>query len=415
MIIIDANKIKDRLTHSDKCSIQFRRVDDGDVYSMFHETVGAPSVPGSLTVVRDIDRVAAADFGKEDDWIRIAAKKIITQKKDTTGLPYILKGWVQTDNNWELKEVYYVSLGGQLFSRFSGIMETDVLIGKPVLIIGVGSFGSMVAALLTQSGVTDFILLDDDRLEVGNIMRHWAGVSDLGRYKTKAVKALILNKNPSARVTTVEKRVEDQTISLVEELVAQADVVVCLTDDRDSRLIVNRICLQKRKVCFFSGAYRRAYGGRVQRVRPYESACYQCFLMSLPDEAANEEVSNKRQSDDISYSDETVPVEPGLANDIAPMVQMLSKQVIQELLKDKPTTLRSLDEDLSASVCLWFNRREAGTDQENWEPLEFNIDGFHVMRWYGAFLPRHENCPACGDHLAGMAKRYSMNVPKPSK
>jgi molybdopterin/thiamine biosynthesis adenylyltransferase len=237
----------------------------------------------------------------------------------------------------------------------------------------------------------------------------------VGRFKTKAVKDMILDKNPFAKVITVEKRVEEQTKGLVEDLVAEAEVVICVTDNRDSRVIVNRICVEQRKVCFFSGAYRRAYGGRIQRVRPYESACYQCFLMSLPDEAANEEVSNIRQAQALSYSDRIVPVEPGLANDIAPITQMLSKLVIQELLKDKQTTLRSLDEDLCAPIYLWFNRREIDTEQQKWEPLEFNIDGFRILRWYGAPLPRNPDCPVCGDYLSRLAKQQGLPLPQSDK
>ena len=76
---------------------------------------------------------------------------------------------------------------------------------------------------------------------------------------------------------------------------------------------------------------------------------------------------------------------------------MVCKLVIQELLKGKETTLRSLDDDLVAPLYLWFNRREKGTDQENWQPLEFDWNGMHVMRWYGVAIPRDPKCPVCGD------------------
>ena len=76
---------------------------------------------------------------------------------------------------------------------------------------------------------------------------------------------------------------------------------------------------------------------------------------------------------------------------------MVAKLIIQELLKDTKTTLRSLDDDLVAPWYLWLNRREIDTQYESLEPLEFNVDGMHVLRWYGVAIERHPGCPVCGN------------------
>jgi len=404
MIILDDDTIRNRLTRCDYCTIHLRCLDHGDVYSMLGETAGTQSVPGSLAVVGDLNQVTPFRLGNASDVVRVALTRQSEPKSKQSVALCRAIGWSCRNADWITEEVKWVSLRRQLFSRFGGILETDAVADKTVFVIGVGSFGSEVAVSLAKSGVTSFVLMDDDRLEVGNIMRHCAGLSQVGRFKTKAVRDAIIDKNPLAKVTTVEKRVEPQTMDLLGELVAESWVVICVSDNRESRLLVNRKCIEQRKVCFFSGAYRRAYGGQILRVRPYEGPCYQCFLMSLPAQASNEEVSSVRQAQAISYSDRIVPVEPGLANDIAPMNQMLSKLVIQELLKDKETTLRSLDEDLSAPMYMWFNRREVGTEQQQWGPLEFDVDGFHVLRWYGAPLPMNPSCPVCGDFMTTFAE-----------
>jgi hypothetical protein len=150
MIILDDKTIKDRLAQCDQCSILFRCLDDGDVYSMLQET----AVPGSLAIVSDVDRIVVPEFGNEDDRVRVALEKLAFNKKRETGLPYDFKGWSHRDSSWMSEEIECVSLQGQLFSRFRGILETDVLTGKTVLVIGIGSFGSDAIALLTKSGVT---------------------------------------------------------------------------------------------------------------------------------------------------------------------------------------------------------------------------------------------------------------------
>ena len=82
---------------------------------------------------------------------------------------------------------------------------------------------------------------------------------------------------------------------------------------------------------------------------------------------------------------------------------MATKIGIQELLQDKPTTFRSLDQDLVADWYLWLNRREVGTQFEDLTPMEFNVDGMHILRWYGIEINRHKGCPICGNFEANFS------------
>ena len=74
---------------------------------------------------------------------------------------------------------------------------------------------------------------------------------------------------------------------------------------------------------------------------------------------------------------------------------MAVKVGMQYLLRNIKTTLRSLDEDLVAPLYLWLNRREG--QFKNLDPLEYNIGGMHVLRWYGMDVKPDPECPVCGD------------------
>jgi hypothetical protein len=126
--------------------------------------------------------------------------------------------------------------------------------------------------------------------------------------------------------------------------------------------------------------------------------------MLLPEQAMDQEISSRRAAEGLAYTDRPVAIEPGLSTDIAPISLMVVKLVIQELLKDSETTLRSLDEDLVAPWFIWLNRREQNTQYESLEPLEYNVDGMHVLRWYGIAVERHPACPVCGDFIGEQAK-----------
>ena len=75
-------------------------------------------------------------------------------------------------------EIY--SLYQNIFSRNTGILESDVMAEKRVIILGCGSVGSLVALELARAGVQHFILVDADILEYHNVCRHQCGIEDVG-------------------------------------------------------------------------------------------------------------------------------------------------------------------------------------------------------------------------------------------
>ena len=72
--------------------------------------------------------------------------------------------------------------------------------------------------------------------------------------------------------------------------------------------------------------------------------------------------------------------------------------------------MRSLDEDLVAPMYLWLNRRERETCYEDLDPMEYNIDGMSVLRWYGVDIPQDPSCPECGDFLGHLQHEHEVTV-----
>jgi molybdopterin/thiamine biosynthesis adenylyltransferase len=288
-----------------------------------------------------------------------------------------------------------------VFSTTHGIYETGVLRHKHVAVVGLGSGGGIIALELAKSGVSGFVLIDHDRLEHKNIARHVCGISDLGRFKTRAMRDIIFDRNPLANIVTSESKCTIENRADVEHLIAGCDVILCCTDNRESRLVINAISLALGIPAIYGGTFRRAYGGQVIRVTPRRSICYQCFIDLLPAVAADREIESEEQAAAIAYTDRVVPIEPGLASDIAPVSLLCVKLAILELLRGTQTSLASLYNDLSASWFYWLNRREKGTAHEHLQPLDGGEDSLRVLAWYGVDVERNERCPACGDFFAG--------------
>ena len=318
--------------------------------------------------------------------------------------------WKRVDGNKQSIDVSFADVQPELATRCSGILESTVLQDKTVLFIGLGTGGAYAAIELAKCGVGQFILVDPDRLSVGNVVRHPGGISQVGRYKVNVVRDLIHEKNPEANVSTYSIAMGYENQETIRQLMEQADVVICGTDNRPSKLLINRLCIEAGVVAVYGGAFRRAYGGQVLRVRPKNSPCHQCFVAAMPDEASDVEISTSSDAEEIAYSDQPVAVEPGLSLDVIPIANMLTKLALLELLADKQSSLSILNRDFDAPWYLWLNRAEPGTQYASWPPLSESSDEMTIHRWYGIYFDRDPDCPACGNFLSAIAGNYGLDL-----
>jgi molybdopterin-synthase adenylyltransferase len=295
----------------------------------------------------------------------------------------------------------FVPRKSDLYARNTGILETSALATRRVLIVGLGSGGSPVALDLARAGVGHFTLVDFDRLELGNISRHVCGVSDLGRYKTMAVRDQILQKNPFAIVKTMEVNV-NQALSQVEDAVGESDLLIVASDNDQSRFNLNQMSLNTNKVTLYGRAITRAAGGDVLRVRPWKGPCYNCVFSSGLIDGREEEMSQKRQALAIlpAYVEPekvNAMIQVGLSSDIAPIANMMVKMALVELSRGTDSGINTVDEDLAADFYIWANRREEA--YANWPRMGFKWTHPSILRWYGARVDRDPNCLVCGGHL----------------
>jgi molybdopterin/thiamine biosynthesis adenylyltransferase len=348
-----------------------------------------PSVTGAIYKVSNVG--APPPPGISDPIV------VHVQAESPSGAEPRFACWRLQAGRYEPEEASVVEIENELFSRVKGIVDTRELQDKNVLIIGVGSGGSFTAMELAKAGVGSMTLVDHDRVEVGNISRHICGLSDLGRLKTVAVRDRLLDKNPAMKLATSGMNVGWSNIPELRRMVDAADLVMCCTDNRESRLITNLVCLAAKRTCIYGGTFARAYGGLVIRVRPRLGMCYQCFIDDFPEDAANREIASPDAAAALGYWDFKLPVEAGLSLDIAPVAVMATKMAILELMRDRKTSLDSLHEDLPAPLYKWINRREPGSDYEHLPPLDQPGCEFRILAWYGVAAERNLDCPACGE------------------
>lgn len=173
-----------------------------------------------------------------------------------------------------------------LYSRVDGVVRRPALSEVQVVLIGVGSMGSSVALHLAQSGIERFVLFDPDLLRPENIQRHRGDLRDLYRYKVDVVADLIRQRAPAAQVQTWRR--SPLWDSSNEGAAAYAGwnaalacprtlVVVTTADDR-SEAPINAMLLAAQVPAVYGSVLGAAEYGRLFRVIPGETACYECIV-----------------------------------------------------------------------------------------------------------------------------------------
>ena len=319
----------------------------------------------------------------EGDFVRLAI--------DDTTVPMRASCEIRVGRRTVNADVSIVATGANSFSRNAGVLETDALLERSVLCIGLGSGGSAIVDQLARSGIGQFILWDNDRLETHNVSRHVCTLRDVGRLKVNATRDHVLAINPDAKVVTVCSDVTADPGEL-EEYVRAADCILAATDNNESRFAINEAAVLLQKPVYFGRAFTRACGGDVIQVVPgADGPCYACHAESR---IVDEEVSSARDADRIAYADREVPIEPGLNIDISPIANMVARLVLLRLAADAGSALAETTEELDAPLYLWANQRKE--EFKNWQPMRRSFNRMSILRWYAVNVPKNTACMVCG-------------------
>jgi molybdopterin/thiamine biosynthesis adenylyltransferase len=271
-----------------------------------------------------------------------------------------------------------------------GAANLELLRQKRVAVVGLGSGGGQVALSLAMSGVGQFVLIDDDILEAGNIVRHVADRRYIGQPKAEVMRDLILQRNPEAQIETHQGRIEAQ-LSALDDI----DLLVVAVDNENSKFLLNEIALQRNLTAVYAGVYERGEGGDVAVIHPYDGPCYACWAGAL--RAENAVAANPDQTLDYGMigPEGTLESEPGLWLHVVRVASVQAHMVLNELLKGTEVyELMPGNTVILANVAL--------------EILSGQITQPHGAVW--VTVERDPTCLVCGEQLRhGAAMRGELD------
>ncbi len=167
-----------------------------------------------------------------------------------------------------------------------GVEGQTRIVEARALIIGAGGLGSPAAMYLASAGVGNLTLADGDTVDLTNLQRQLLHTEErIGQAKALSGCATLARINREIVATPITERLSGERL---EELVADADVVLDCCDNFETRHAINRACIRARTPLVSGAAVR--FSGQISVFDPRndESPCYHCLFPE------NEEVEEMR-------------------------------------------------------------------------------------------------------------------------
>lgn len=185
------------------------------------------------------------------------------------------------------------------FQRIQGMYPEHVL-DKVNVVIGVGGARGIVENL-ARNGFRNFILIDGDIIAPSNIATQGVYISEMGMYKTEAIKNRILDINPKATVYCVNKMLDNhlsdrdfqEILNYFPNRKATDYLIYGCTDSFDANKRSSLLSLKLGIPYIGAGMYKEGLAAEVIFVYPGVTAsCPRCLLRPRFEAYENEGYTN---------------------------------------------------------------------------------------------------------------------------
>jgi molybdopterin/thiamine biosynthesis adenylyltransferase len=261
----------------------------------------------------------------------------------------------------------------------SDAWPVEYLATASVVIVGVGSIGSVIAETLASYAVGELALVDPDRLLRHNLVRHRLGRRDLGRFKVNAMADLLQDRYPHIQAERYPVDVIYEA-DLMRPLFAHADVIVGATDGVASRRVINHLARRAQVPAVLACVLEDGALGEVVRVRP-GTGCLLCYRAKL--EADGSLDPEPRLDQDYSLGSPHLPM-TAVTGDLATVGTLAGKIAVSTLLERQGRWAQRLPGDVAV----------IGLQPVPDLPPPFNLERAGDVRWddIGPSVP---DCPTC--------------------
>ena len=165
----------------------------------------------------------------------------------------------------------------QIILQNIGQEGQEKLLNSSVAIVGCGALGTVAANNLARAGVGKILIIDRDFVELNNLQRQMLfDENDIGAPKAVAAAEKIACINSDIEIHPV---IKDVNYTNIEEILNGIDLVLDGTDNIQTRMLINDVCVKNRIPWIYTGAIGTS--GMSMNILP-DKACIRCLYPGIP-------------------------------------------------------------------------------------------------------------------------------------
>lgn len=204
-------------------------------------------------------------------------------------LDILLKNFLVQEGSYDQDDRHSRSF---LFYSLSGAeieKVQDSISNKTIAIVGCGGIGNVAGVLLATAGVGEFILVDNDHIELSNLSRQiMFKESDCSQFKTKVLAEALKERAPQIKINEIREFINESNIDCLKN----ADFIL-ISGDQESVLDLINAFAVKHDIPFMNVGYIEDIAVWGPLVIPRKSGCYQCKQHLVNFESLNQDQINK--------------------------------------------------------------------------------------------------------------------------
>jgi hypothetical protein len=250
-----------------------------------------------------------------------------------------------------------------------------------IMLIGAGSIGSATAHALAGYGIGHLTLVDPDRLDWHNLVRHTSARRHIGRSKVTALAEDLAALRPDTTVTPWALDVIEHA-DQIRALLADTHLVVCTADGVAPRRVTGHLARRAGLTAVLACVLQDGALGEILRLRPWpQHGCLTCRRQSLAQAGG----LDPEPALDAGYGTGTRhrPM-TAVGSDLHLVAQLAAKTAVATILERAGHP----DQRLPGEHALLGLRR-----QPDWAP-PFDLGHTAELRWLPA-TPPISGCPTC--------------------
>lgn len=175
-----------------------------------------------------------------------------------------------------------INLIEEYFTKTSDVLKClESIQNKTVMVVGLGAVGSWVVDSLARIGIKQFILVDDDKVDLSNLHRQNYFFNDIGKYKVDCIENNLKAISNDAKCLKIYEKISED---FFDRHSISSDLVINCADypsvDVTSH-IIGQACMRTKTPHIIGGGYNLHLTLIGQTVIPYETPCVKCFDTEL--------------------------------------------------------------------------------------------------------------------------------------